>query len=479
MKRLSQIRGDSRQEQLLGLILSSMSELVTYQDKSHRIIWANRAAADSLNLTGEKLTGRFCYEAWHQRKDPCPDCPLDKAMQTGRPQEGEVVTPDGRIWFMRGYPVKSEAGVILGAVEVSREITDRKKAEIALRESEERYRALFDRSLLCVYVHDFSGRFLDANQAALRLLGYTRDEITSLNFASLLSPPQLPMAFRMLDEIIKTGSQRHPAEFRLKRKDGTSVWVETEASVILRQGKFMAIQGIARDISDRKTAESELKASLQEKDALLREVHHRVKNNLQVISSLLDMRSMKADNHKISDLCRDARAKIQTISLIHTHIYQSGKYSRIDMRAYLQDLVTYLSQVYSKKSKPITPTIERADIHLSVTQAIPLAIILNEAISNAFKHAFLKRRRGTISISLQKTSEGGAELRVKDNGIGFPADFNIHRVDSLGLKLVRNLVHDQLKGIIRVESNGGAEIVVGFKILKHEEEPNGQNTGGR
>jgi PAS domain S-box-containing protein len=473
MKRLSQLRGDTRPEQLLGVILSSMSELVTYQDKNRRIIWANKAAADSLGLTSKELAGQRCHQAWRQSQDPCPDCPLDKAMKTGRPQEGEVVTPDGRVWFMRGYPVKNENGVILGAVEVRREISDRKRAEEALRESEERYRALFDRSLLCVYIHDFSGRFLDANQAALRLLGYTRNEITSLNFASLLDPPQLPLAFRMLDEIIKTGSQKHPAEFRLKRKDGSSVWVETEASVILREGQFLAIQGIARDISDRKMAENELKASLQEKEALLREVHHRVKNNLQVISSLLDLRSMNAANRKITDLCRDARAKIQTISLIHTHIYQTGKFSQIDMRAYLQDLVNYLSQIYSEKSKSVTPIIEKADIHLSVSQAIPLAIILNETISNAFKHAFRRHRRGTISISLQESAGDGAELRIRDDGIGLPAEFDARKVDSLGLKLVRNLVHDQLKGGIRVESNGGTEIVIEFKIMKQEEARDG------
>ncbi len=341
---------------------------------------------------------------------------------------------------------------------------DQEKAAEALRESQERYKALFDRSLLCIYIHDLSGRFLDANSAALNLLGFSREEMRSLTFASLLDQTQLPKAFRILDEIVKTGSQKQPAEFKLRKKDGTFVWVETEASVILREGKFLAIQGIARDITDRKKAEEELKASLQEKEALLGEIHHRVKNNLQVISSLLDMRTLRTSDPKVVDLCRDARAKIQTMALIHTHIYQSGRFSQIDMRDYLRELVSYLSQVYSEKRKHIIPVVTQADVCLSVTQAVPLAIILNEAISNAFKHAYKSREKGKVEIRLVKTDKDTVRLSVKDRGIGLPPGVDIYRAQTLGLKLIRNLVKDQLKGVLRVGQDGGTEIIVEFKL---------------
>lgn len=457
------------------LILSAISELVTYQDKDHRIIWANKAAAESVGLTVGQLAGRYCYEVWHQREDACPECPVAATLKSAEPRQAELKSPDGRVWFIRSYPVRADSGDVLGAVEVTQEVTGRKRAEEALGESEERYKALFNRSLLCVYVHDLSGRFLDANEAALNMLGYAREELHSLTFTSILDQSQLPRAFRILDETIRTGSQKQPVEFKLRRKDGTHVWVETEASVILKDGKSQAIQGIARDITDRKKAEGELKASLHEKEALLREIHHRVKNNLQVISSLLDMRAMRAADQKMGDLCRDAQAKIQTMSLIHTHIYQSGRFSQIAMYDYLRDLVSYLSQVYSEKQKQLTPIIERTDIFLSISQAVPLAIILNEAISNAFKHALREDQKGSLIISLKRAAPGTIRLSVKDDGIGLPPDLDFYRTDTLGLKLIRNLVKDQLRGSIRVVRDKGTEIVVEFCPPADEEGKNGKD----
>ncbi len=450
------------------LILQSIPEVVCYLDRHHRILWANKAALESRGLTSREASGRRCYEVWLGRDDICPGCPVERSWQTGESLEGEVITPEGKTLLVRSLPVKDENKTILGVVEVSRDITDRKQAEEALRESEERYKALFDRSLLCIYIHDLRGRFLDANQSALNLLGYAKEEITSLTFASLLDQTQLPKAFRVLDEIIRTGSQKQPAEFMLRRKDGSFVWVETEASVILREGKFLAIQGIARDITDRKKTEEELRASLLEKEALLREIHHRVKNNLQVISSMLDMRLMRTADPKLIDLCQDARAKIQTMALIHTHIYQSGSFSQIIMKDYLQDLVSYLSQVYSEKGKHVVPVIRDVDVCLSVTQAIPLAIILNEAISNAFKHAYRKDQKGVVEIELKKTNENTVRLSVKDYGVGFPEGLDIYRAQTLGLKLIRNLVKDQLKGSLRVNQATGTELLIEFNLSKEE-----------
>ena len=133
-----------------------------------------------------------------------------------------------------------------------------------LKESEERYKALYDRSLSYIYLHDFNGQFLDANKAALKALGYKREDIPSLNFASLLSEEQFRLALKSLEEIIHTGRQKKPAEYRLRRKDGRYIWVETEGSVIFKEGKPSAIQGIARDITERKRVEEALKESKEQ-----------------------------------------------------------------------------------------------------------------------------------------------------------------------------------------------------------------------
>jgi PAS domain S-box-containing protein len=345
------------------------------------------------------------------------------------------------------------------------------------QEFRDRYKALFDRSLYCVYIHDFRGRFLDANQAALDLLGYTREDVPTLTFSSLMSPDQLPKAFRLLDEIRRSGSQRKPAEFKLRRKDGTTVWVETEASVVSSDADSLVIQGIARDITEHKRTEESLRASVAEKEVLLREIHHRVKNNLQVISSLLDMKAMRTNDKRMIELCRDARAKIHTMALIHTHIYESKRLTRIAMREYIRDLVNYLSQVYSDRSQHVLPVVERTDVHLSMTQAIPFAIVVNEAISNAFKHAFKAGQKGTIRIALGKTPDNTVRLRIRDNGVGLPRGLDIKHTETLGLKLIRNLVQDQLKGSVQLEQNQGTSLTIKFKAIEEEQESDAQDPG--
>ncbi len=159
----------------------------------------------------------------------------------------------------RAAPLKDDEGAIIGAVVVFSDISGRQQMEEALRESEARYKALFDRTLYCIYVYDLEGRFLDANEATLHLLGYTKEEIPFLTISSLLDEDQLQKAQKITEEIVNTGSQRIPVQYRLKRKNGDYVWVETEGSLIYWYGKPYAIQGIARNITERKRAEKELK----------------------------------------------------------------------------------------------------------------------------------------------------------------------------------------------------------------------------
>ncbi|MGB8953692.1 MAG: PAS domain S-box protein [Candidatus Aminicenantales bacterium] len=336
------------------------------------------------------------------------------------------------------------------------------------KEYEERYKALFDRSVYCVYLHDFKGNFIDANRAALNLLGYTKREMVHLNIASILDAEDLPLAYREIEEIKKNGYQKKPNEFKLKKRDGGQVWVIAEASLIYREGKPFAIQGIARDITLRKKVEEALKKSLKDKEVLLREVHHRVNNNLQVISSLLDLRSLRMNHPQMIALCKDAQAKIHTMALVYSHLYQGNTFAEIDIGNYIYELVEYLARMYADKKKCIVPMIRPSHVVLSVAQAVPCAIVLNEAIANAFKHAFPKVRKGTISISMKMLKKDSVVMTVKDNGIGFSGKANRRQRNSLGVKLMRNLVQDQLKGTFQIRKNLGTEVLVKFPISKEE-----------
>jgi two-component sensor histidine kinase len=228
-----------------------------------------------------------------------------------------------------------------------------------------------------------------------------------------------------------------------------------------------AVQVVVRDITARKLTEKQLKASLKEKEVLLKEIHHRVKNNLQIISSLLDLSRRRTENQEVVDLLSAARAKVHTMALIHTQLYQSERFDRIDMQSHIRDMIIHLSQLYGAKEN-ITPIINASDVHLSVTQAIPCALALNELISNVYRHAFQQGEEGTVEVSMEQSSDGTISLNVKDDGIGIPEEIDINETDTLGLKLVRNLVLGQLSGRLQIERNDGTEILIEFRVVEEE-----------
>ena len=209
-------------------------------------------------------------------------------------------------------------------------------------------------------------------------------------------------------------------------------------------------------------AEEQIKESLKEKEILLREVHHRVKNNLQIISSLLDMSSMQTDNQETIDLFADSRNRVNAMALVHTQLYGSERFDQINMEAHVLELSKNLLQAYSME-KVITLDIKSANIYLNINLAIPCALILNELITNICKHAYREGQKGMISIFMQKSDDNTIILKVKDDGLGIPENIDIEKTKSLGLSLVRNLVYNQLKGKIDFKRNNGTEFLINFK----------------
>jgi len=247
-----------RAEQEKSLILNTMSELVVFQDAEMRILWANRAACESVSLPLESMVGRHCYDVWHGRTGPCEKCPVVRARRTGRPCEGEVVSPDGRIWFIWAYPVKDEAGRIERVVEVAQNITDVRKVERKLAESEQKYRRLVATTSDAVMLFDAKTlRFIEVNRAAQRLYGYSREEFLRLDVLDITAEPdETQKAIQKLQR----GVRQTQILMRLhKRKDGTTFPVEITGSIFELGGRRV-ISGIVRDIAKRVRAEKELRA---------------------------------------------------------------------------------------------------------------------------------------------------------------------------------------------------------------------------
>ncbi len=263
---------EEKYRSLLDDVVDSTNVGIFILDSDFKVVWVNQALELHFGLQREEVVGRdkrqlILKKIKHIFEDP--DSFMGKVLATYDDNtyvenfECHVLSGDKREdrWLEHwSKPIRS--GLYTGGrVELYYDITERKHAEEALSESEERYKALFQRSLEMVYLCDFEGNFIDANDAALELLGYTKEHIKSLNFVSLLDNDQLPLAFETAEEIVKTGSQRELTEYKLRRKDGEHIFVESKGALIYRYGKPYAIQGIARDITDRKLAEEELRES--------------------------------------------------------------------------------------------------------------------------------------------------------------------------------------------------------------------------
>jgi two-component sensor histidine kinase len=201
---------------------------------------------------------------------------------------------------------------------------------------------------------------------------------------------------------------------------------------------------------------------LREKEALLREVHHRVKNNLQVISSLLSLESARIDNPLTQDTLRDMRNRIRSMALLHESIYSSDSFAQVNLQIYIGRLCNQLFRSLQPKAGLVQLHLDLAPIPLDVTQAVPCGLLINELLSNSLKHGFPNGRSGEIRVQLMNASIGsGIQLRVTDNGIGLPANFDLKNLHSLGLQLVSDLA-GQLGGQIEIGAGPGTVFTITF-----------------
>ncbi|NQV17188.1 MAG: transporter substrate-binding domain-containing protein [Armatimonadetes bacterium] len=298
------------------------------------------------------------------------------------------------------------------------------------------------------------------------MFGYEPGEMIGKHASIVNAPIDLTPTERaeeIMEVIIRTGEWH--GEVKNIKKDGTQFWCLASVSTFTHPEYGEVLLSVHTDITERKKAEEQINESLKEKKILLRELHHRVKNNLQIISSTLDMSRMRTNDQKAIDLFTDAKARIYAIALIHSQIYRNERFNEIDMEKHINELVNYLSSVYGTQ-KMITLIVNISQIYLSIAQTMPCVLILNELITNALKNAFKKGEKGTIVVSMQKSNQDNIIIIVKDDGKNVFEEIDFYKTETLGLKLVRNLVQQQLKGKIDIHHNNGIEFIIKFKLMK-------------
>jgi PAS domain S-box-containing protein len=324
--------------------------------------------------------------------------------------------------------------------------------------------------LLDPSVDDPSWPILDCNEAFLAMNGFSRDELIGKSIDVVHENPDSPAGRQaFLEQLRREG--RVENEITHERRDGTNYPVHFLSTLVTLNGKQLVL-GIDRDISERKRAEAEIQryrdhleelvaertaelhaanlqisASLQEKEVLLKEIHHRVKNNLQVISSLLNLQSGYTDDEAAIALFTESRNRVHSMALIHEQLYRSADFTRVDFAAYTQELIRRLLVSYRAQANGIDLDLSFDEIYLDITTAIPCGLIINELVSNALKHAFPDGQSGTIEVEMQTVSEEGYRLIVRNDGVAFPAGVDFRNTDTLGLQLVNSLTR-QLSGQI-------------------------------
>ncbi len=263
------------------------------------------------------------------------------------------------------------------------------------------------------------------------------------------------------------GQAKSQGAFRMEgwlgRKDGPPLWAEITLSTLMdRRETWTGTSVILQDATRRKNAEEAIKASLREKEVLLKEIHHRVKNNLQIISSLLRLQSETARDNETAALFLDSQERVSAMAMVHEYLYKSQDLARIHFSEYVAGLVGNLGRTFGFNSPEQTPKADVDDALLSLDVAVPCGLILTELISNAVKYAYPGSNGGPIDIRFRRLPEGFYELSVADQGVGFPKGFDWTNADSLGLRLIR-LLTEQLDGQIRLDNSSGVKFTVTFK----------------
>jgi len=351
---------------------------------------------------------------------------------------------------------------IISGIFVARFFSKQKRTEEELRKTRNYLQSIIETEPACVKLLSPEGALLDMNRAGLAMIqADSLDQVQGKPVAGLLLP-EYREAFRSL--IDKTfGGSSGVMEFEMVGLKGKHIWLETHAVPLHNaKGEIFASLGITRDITERKRAEEQIMAALREKDILLKEIHHRVKNNLQVVASLLDLQSRSIEDGQARLLFGESQKRIETMTLIHEKLYRSKDLARIDFAEYVDDLTTHIFSLHEGKSGQIDLKTDVGDVVLDVNKAIPCGLVINELVSNALKHAFTSGEKGTVSIRMHSRDKGGVTISVSDDGKGFPEDVDFRNTKTLGMQLIISLV-DQLGGVMKREGGEGTTFTITFQ----------------
>jgi len=311
-----------------------------------------------------------------------------------------------------------------------------------------------------VLVADANGDILFANKAIEEILGYSQQEVLGNGWWELTGNEQDINNRKSVVAAMANGTtallSRHLYESAIPTKDGRTVWTQWTNKVTPEK----LVIGIAQDISEKKILQDKLIRKNKENELLLKEIHHRVKNNLQIITSLLNLQFNSINDKRVIDALLKTKNRINSMALIHTKLYQSDNLSSMNFEEYMKDITHYISKSYNTQN--IKHTIKHSGAAFNIDLSINLGLIITELLTNSYKHAFNEKKKGAIKIEVITNSNNKHKLIIEDNGTGIRESVDGKQSQSLGLEIVKDLV-DQINGTIETISNKGVKYLIAFE----------------
>jgi PAS domain S-box-containing protein len=337
--------------------------------------------------------------------------------------------------------------------DLAEEVEEHRKTEESLRLSENRTRQVIDLVPHFIFAKDISGRFILANAAIAEAHGLTVEAMLGKRETDFSAPDEVERFERDDSEVINSGKRKIIHEETFTRADGKRRTLQTvKIPFPFSEANIPAVLGVSIDITDLKEYQEMLQSSLREKEVMLKEIHHRVKNNLQVISSLLSLQSVSLTDPDFKEMMLESQNRIRSMALVHERLYRSGTLASIDFSDYLSYVTTQLMRTYYPIGVECIVNAEPET--LTVDDAVPCGLIVNELVSNSLKHAFRGRESGVLEVRFSVIDKDTFELVVKDDGVGFPEGINFSSLPSMGMTLVTNLT-EQLQGKMELERGSG------------------------
>jgi len=467
-------------EKKLRTLIDAMPDLVLFRTKAGR--WSE-ANAFARNLLGLRLVEHENgpSEIIAESKSPFLEAEertlaegtlleqIDRSEETVLSIAGEIVVLE----VIRAVVTRKD-GMKSGTVILGRDVTERKRVEAALADANQALSAIITASPTAIVVIDNDRKVVEWNPAAENLFGWKRAEIFGSAVPNMGTKPSnepVDLWDEVLHEHMITGRF-----IQRQRRDGATLDLFTSAAV-LRNSTGATVGAVAMfvDLTDTFRAHEKLRQSLQEKEVLLKEIHHRVKNNLQVVSSLLSLQADGITDSNTKEAFRESQNRVRSMAMIHERLYRSADIAHLDFAEYVRNLTASLFASYRTKVPQTRCELDVEPVAVDIDVAIPCGLILNELISNSLKYAFPDGRSGCIHVSLQPAEGERYRLKVSDDGVGLPIDFDPRHAKTLGFQLIM-LLADQLNGPIELSMEGGLGVSLSFRPRRGERENDGAGT---